>query len=232
VSAARVPNVRTAQPGALRYAWSLRRTQGVSLPEVLVGAAVGSLVLLAALGIVGAHLVAQQRTHLALQLDQELRSAAAFLTRGLRRTAFWWDAPAFQPNPYAAWSVQGSGSAAMVLTAHAHPARAEDGLLTGDEQHGFRLRSGVLETQLGAGNWQALTDPRLTRITRLELVPRTELACESARVVRSLELLLQAQSVADPTVQRQWRSTVRLRNDTAGAPCLTAAEGTNPAETP
>jgi type II secretory pathway component PulJ len=204
----------------------------VSLPEVLAGAAVGSLVLLAALGTIGAHLGVQQRTHLALQLDQELRSAASILTRGLRRAAFWWEAPAPQANPYAAWSVQGSGTSASVLIAHAHPARAEDGVLTGDERHGFRLRGGVLETQLGASNWQALTDPRLTRITRLELVPRTELACGSARQVRSLELLLQAHSVADPAVQRQWRSTILLRNDTEGAPCSPASAGTNTSEGP
>jgi type II secretory pathway component PulJ len=201
----------------------------VSLPEVLAGAAVGSLVLLAALVSVGSHLGAQQRTHLAVQLDQELRSATAILTRGLRRAGFWWEAAAEQPNPYAAWSVQGSGSSASVLTAHAHPARTEDGVLTGDEQHGFRLRGGVLETQLGTGNWQALTDPRLTRITRLELVPRTEPACGSARAVRSLELLLQAQSVADPTVQRQWRSTLRLRNDLEGAGCPSPSAGADAA---
>lgn len=209
-----------------------RCSRGVSLPEVLAGTALGSLVLLAAIGAVGAHLGAQQRVHLALQLDQELRSAAAILTRGLRRAAFWWEAPAPQANPYATWSVQGSGTSASVLIAHAHPARAEDGVLTGDERHGFRLRSGVLETQLGASNWQALTDPRLTRITRLELVPRTELACGSAREVRSLELLLQAQSVADPAVQRQWRSTILLRNDIQGAPCPAPPGGADTAEGP
>lgn len=200
-----------------------RHPRGFTLVELLVGLAVGSLLLVAALWAVGSHLALQRQQQLALQLDQELRAAAELMTRSLRRAGFWWRADAAPPahNPYAAWAV-GAGpdaGSASVLMAHAHPHRAEDDTRTRDEEQGFRVRGGVLETQLGAGNWQALTDPRLLRITRLELAPRLEPACPAGLVVRSLALTLQARSVADESVRRQWVSTIRLRNDVAGADC-------------
>ena len=202
-----------AQPGAA----------GFTLPELLVGAAVGGLVLAAALWAVGAHLALQRRQQMALELDQELRAAAELMARSLRRSGFWWGAGSADPshNPYAAWSVAAGPDAGThaVLMAHAHPQQPEDGLRTRDEEQGFRVRGGVLETQLGAGNWQALTDPRLLRITRLELVPRLEPACTARLVVRSLDLTLQAQAVGDTTLRRQWSSTLRLRNDMPGPGC-------------
>lgn len=203
-------------------------SSGFTLVELLVGLAAGSLVLMAALWVVGAHLALQQQQQIALQLDQELRAAAELMARSLRRTGFWWRADSAAPahNPYAAWSVAPGPDAAgaTVLTAHAHPHRSEDDARTRDEEHGFRVRGGVLETQLGASNWQALTDPRLLRITRLALAPRLEPACPAGLVVRSLELTLQAQAVADASIRRQWVSTVRLRNDVAGADCPAPAQ--------
>jgi prepilin-type N-terminal cleavage/methylation domain-containing protein len=205
-----------------------RAPRGFTLAELLVGLAVGSLVLTAALWAVGTHLALQRRQQLALQLDQELRAAAELMTRGLRRAGFWWGADSTlpTPNPYAAWSVSAGPDAgsAMVRMAHAHPQRAEDDARTRDEEQGFRVRAGVLETQLGEGNWQALTDPRLLRVTRLDLAPRLERTCPAGLVVRSLDITLQAQAVADASVRRQWSSTVRLRNDIVGAACPVAAE--------
>lgn len=203
------------------------RLRGFTLSELLVGLAVGGLVLTAAVWAVGTHLALQRRQMLALQLDQELRAAAELMTRGLRRAGFWWGADSAAPaaNPYAVWSVSAGpdvGSSAVRM-AHAHPERAEDGVRTRDEEQGFRVRLGVLESQLGEGNWQALTDPRLMRITRLDLAPLLEPACPAGLVVRSLHITLQAQAVADAAVRRQWSSTVRLRNDVAGAGCALPA---------
>lgn len=199
------------------------RPRGFTLAELLVGLAVGGLVLAAAVWAVGTHLALQRRQMIALQIDQELRAAAELMTRSLRRAGFWWGADSAAPaaNPYAGWSVSAGpdpGSSAVRM-AHAHPERAEDGARTRDEEQGFRVRLGVLESKLGEGNWQALTDPRLMRITRLDLAPRLEPACPAGLVVRSLLITLQAQAVADAAVRRQWSSTVRLRNDMTGAAC-------------
>ncbi len=206
---------------------SSEHRRGFTLVELLVGLAVGSLVLASALWAVGSHLALHRRQQLAMQLDQELRAAAELMTRSLRRAGFWWGADSAlpAPNPYGAWSVAAGPDAGSmaVRMAHAHPHRAEDGARTRDEEQGFRVRGGVLETQLGEGNWQALTDPRLLRITRLELAPRLEPACPAGLIVRSLDITVQAQAVADASVRRQWSSTVRLRNDVGGASCPTAA---------
>ena len=197
------------------------RRCGFTLLELLVGLGAGSLVLAAALWAVGAHLALLRTQQLAQQLDQELRNAAELMARSLRRSGFWWNAglDSARPNPYAAWSVAAGPDAGStsVLTAHAHPHRGEDDARTRDEEQGFRVRAGVLETQLGSGNWQALTDPRLLRITRLDLAPRLEHACPAGLIVRSLDITLQAQALADASVRRQWSSSVRLRNDVASA---------------
>ena len=201
---------------------------GFTLPELMVGLAVGSLVVAAALWAVGAHLALQRRQQLALQLDQELRAAGELMSRTLRRSGFWWGAePAAEAgNPYAEWSVAAGPDAGSqaVLVAHAHAHRPEDNARTRDEEQGFRVRAGVLETQLGAGNWQALTDPRLLRVTRLEVAPQLERACAARLVVRSLELTLQAQAVADASLRRQWTASVRVRNDLAGPGCEAPAQ--------
>lgn len=199
------------------------RPRGFTLAELLVGLAVGALVLTAAVWAVGTQLALQRRQQLALELDQELRAAAELMTRSLRRAGFWWGADSADAaaNPYAGWSVSAGPDAtsSSVQMAHAHPQRAEDGARTRDEELGFRVRLGVLESQLGEGNWQALTDPRLMRITRLDLAPRLEPVCPAGLVVRSLDITLQAQAVADAAVRRQWSSSVRLRNDVASAAC-------------
>lgn len=210
-----------------------RRPCGFTLAELLVGLAVGGLVLAATLWAVGAQVALHKRQQLALQLDQEMRAAAELMTRSLRRAGFWRgaaDSPASASNPYAAWSVAAGPDAqgATVLVAHAHPQRAEDGLLTRDEEQGFRLRGGVLETQLGAGNWQALTDPRLLRITRLALTPRLGPDCVAGVLVRGLDITLQAQAVADPSVRRRWSSTLRLRNDLADPGCPSSLQPGTP----
>lgn len=205
-----------------------RLRTGFTLLELLVGLGAGSLVLVAGVWAAGTHLALLRQQQLALQLDQELRAAAELMTRSLRRTGFWWSAgsaPALA-NPYAAWSVAAgpdAGSLAVTM-AHAHPHRTEDEARTRDEEQGFRVRAGVLETQLGAGNWQALTDPRLLRITRLDLSPHLEQACAAGLVVRSLQVTLQAQAVADAAVRRQWSAWVRLRNDIAAPDCPASAQ--------
>lgn len=211
-------------------------TAGLSLPELLMGTAAGLAVAAAAASVTGAQLAATQRIHLALEVDQQLRTGAELVARDLRRSAFWWhagqDASPGTPNPYAGWQLLGSGGAPGATgleVARAHPSRTEDDWLGADETHGFRLRGGVLEIQLGRGNWQAVTDPRRLRVTQLVLRALEEPACPAGLAVRSLQIELQAHAVVDPSVQRRWRSWVRLRNEVPAA-CGSEpwALGTNP----
>lgn len=224
----------------------------MSLVELLVGSALGLLVVSSGLTVAGGHLVEQRRLQRELVLEQELRAATALLVRDLRRSGFWWHAAnagtASSPtaNPYAGWSLGGTAAAPTLTTAWAHPQRAEDDLLTPDERRGLRLRAGVLEMQLGQGNWQALTDANVLRVTALRLTPREEAvplpcpgtcpaapggvapaadaaasapACTSRLVLRHLQVELEVRSATAPALERRWQAEVRLRNDAQEAGC-------------
>ena len=50
----------------------------------------------------------------------------------------------------------------------------ENHRLDDNEQFGLRLRSGVIELLLGAGNWQALTDAGTLQVTAFSVQPRVQ----------------------------------------------------------
>ncbi len=89
--------------------------------------------------------------------------------------------------------------------------------------------------QLGAGNWQALTDSSSIAVTVFAVtparqsVPLTELCpsecpvgsttCPPHLEVRSLAVRITGRAVADPAVTRTVRSQVRLRSDPVIGSC-------------
>lgn len=212
-----------------------RITRGLSVVELLVGLAVGLLISAAAVTL----LAAQWREHRAagveLRLLQELRGAADLITRDLRRAGHWGDAAAALPtapgasaptNPYAALAPAAAASDAAGF-GYSRDA-AENHLLDANERFGYRLRRGVIELQLGAGNWQALTDAGSLQVTRFEITPRTQewsllehcatncpagASCDARLRVRSLVVELAARALGEPGVERRLRSEVRVRND-------------------
>jgi type IV pilus assembly protein PilW len=104
-----------------------------------------------------------------------------------------------------------------------------------NEQFGFRLRAGVIEIQLGAGNWQALTDAGTLTVTEFSVAPSVQdlnlarfcvtpcppgsIACPPHQQIRSFALLIGGRLVADASVMRSVRSSVRLRNDVVTGAC-------------
>ena len=105
-----------------------------------------------------------------------------------------------------------------------------------DERFGFRLRNGAVEMLLGAGNWQALSDPGTLVVTTFTVEPHldeTSLAafcdrpCAAASVtcpprqqLRSFIVTLAARSAADSAVTRSLRTRVRSRNDAVVGNCI------------
>jgi type IV pilus assembly protein PilW len=101
------------------------------------------------------------------------------------------------------------------------------------EQLGFRLNGTVIESQLGRGNWQALTDPAVMRVTGFAVAPRLQevvlecaLACSVGATIcpprqqmRSYQVEIQAEAVHDNRVQRSIRTLVRVRNDLIVGEC-------------
>lgn len=97
---------------------------------------------------------------------------------------------------------------------------------------GFKLESGVIKSKTGAGGWQELTDSGTLKVTKLEVrtlkVDSEELpcpkpcpvagggfntACWPQLTVRTIRVIIEAESRTDTAVRRQIHNEVRLRND-------------------
>lgn len=215
--------------------------RGFTLVELLVGLGLALLVLAAGMLLLS-HQMREQRTLLVeARLMQDLRSAADLVARDLRRAGHWGDAGAGvwraaaapAANPYAALA---PAAAASDAAAYAYSRDAvENQVLDGNEQFGLRLRKRAIELQLGAGNWQALTDVGVIEITAFTLTPVVETldlgalcptpcppgsaTCPPRQIVRSLDVAIAARSAADAAVVRSLVARVRLRNDALAGAC-------------
>lgn len=217
------------------------RERGMSLVGLLVGAAVGLVVVAAAGSVVAANQAAARRVQIEARLMQDLRGAAELVARDLRRAGHWsaaasgvrlGDTPAIA-NPHAAIAAA-SGPAASVALSFSNgggdPASVDD-----DERFGFRLRNGAIEMQLGARNWQALSDPGTVVVTSFGVEPRVDeidlatfcakpcsagsTTCPPRQQVRSYALAIAGRSAIDSLVTRELRSVVRVRNDVVVGSC-------------
>ena len=219
-----------------------RTAHGLSMVELLVGVAIGLLVAAGGAGFLAGNLRESRSLLVESRLMQDLRTAADVITRDLRRAGYWSGAEA------GVWAPAASAVLANPYTAIAPVAAASDSVgfrysrdatenhsVDTNEQFGYRLRNGTLEMQLGAGNWQALTDSGTVAITAFSVTPSTQeislaAACPNACTassatcpprarVRSLALSISGRAVGDSRVTRTVRTNVRLRNDAVSGAC-------------
>ena len=218
-----------------------RQARGLSLVELLVSAAVGLIVVAAAGSVVAAHQGAARRMQLEARLMQDLRGAAELASRDLRRAGHWAAAASgvrrgdepIVVNPHAEIAAA-SGAAAVVAlsfsTGAGDAASVDDG-----ERFGFRLRNGAIEAQLGARNWQALSDPGTVVVTSFSVVARVDEAdlatfcaepcsagsttCPPRQQIRSYAIDVAGRSAIDALVARELHSVVRVRNDVVVGSC-------------
>ncbi len=210
------------------------RQRGFTLVELMVGSAAGLLVIAAA----SAGVLRDLREHQALRdearLMQDLRHTAELVARDLRRSGLWQaaeaglqrdDGSAGAANPYAFDTA--SDLADGVRVRYSRDV-TENGTVDDEERFGFRLRSGVLQLQLGNGNWQALTDAQTLTVTGWQLVPQVEerpldawcaracsggsLTCPPRQQVVRVAVAITARSVRDPAVERRVTANARLRH--------------------
>ena len=210
------------------------RQRGLSLIELMIAITVALFI--AAAG--GSLLVGQLREHRALALEarltQDLRTAADVITRDLRRAGYWGNAGAVAgTNPYTALTPE--TAAADTVSLRYSMDATENNVVDGNEQFGFRLRAGVIELQLGAGNWQALTDAGTLTITAFSVTPNVQdvslasfcasacsagsTTCPPHQQVRSLAVVISARLVSDARVIRTVRSDARVRADAVIGTC-------------
>lgn len=210
--------------------------RGLSLVELMIGLAIGLFITAAGFSA----LVGQWREHrsatAAMRLMQDLRSASDVITRDLRRAGHWADptvamaasaASGAVANPYAALAPAAAASDAARF-AYSRDT-LENQLLDSNEQFGLRLRNGVIELLLGAGNWQALTDAGTLQVTAFSVQPRTQTVslldhcarpcptgsttCDARLELRSLRVSITARATDDASLVRRLDSELRVRND-------------------
>ena len=226
-----------AQPGRARA-----MERGLSLVELLVGVAIALFIAATGATLLAGNLRENRSLLLEARLMQDLRSAADVITRDLRRAGYWAGAtdgisvngaaPA-GVNPYLALAPDRAASDAVSF--RYSRSATESGAVGTSEQFGYRLRAGTIEMQLGAGNWQALTDAGTLRVTEFSVTPtvqdislqgfcagacpRGSSTCPPHQQVRSLALSITAHLASDAGVTRSIRSDVRLRNDPVIGAC-------------
>ena len=220
-------------------------SHGVLLIELMIGITIGLLIAAAAVTFVAGHLNDNRRLLLESRLMQDLRTAADIIARDLRRAGYW--ASAFDgialagqaapvaTNPYAALAPSSAASDSVSFGYSRDT--TENNLVDSNEQFGFRLRNGALEIQLGAGNWQALTDTGTLLVTAFRVTPTVQqvelgdacaaacpvgsATCPPRLNVRSLAVEISGRALADAAVVRTVRSSVRLRADSMSGACST-----------
>lgn len=218
------------------------RQRGLSIVELLVGLAVGLLILASATRFLTDGLRDSRSLLLESRLMQDLRTAADVVTRDLRRAGYWGAAEAgiWNPssgsalaNPYAA--VAPATAASDTVSFEFSRDATENNAVDSNEQFGFRLRNGALQMRLGGANWQALTDSETLTVTGFSVTPFVRnislldscpAACQAGSTtcpphltVRSFALRISGQAVNDAAIARTVRSNVRLRNDDVIGAC-------------
>lgn len=238
-----------------------RLAHGLGLIEILVAIAIGLFLVASGATLVLNQLAEQRRLLLESRLNQDLRAVADLIARDLKRSGYWgaaqdgvWrgDDTAPAANPYIG-VYPATGSAALLGYAYSRDT-TEDNAVANQERFGLRLNANTqaLELRLGGAaiapasgdQWQALTDPSLTRITRWAVQTQTRpvdlLAhcanpacpagstnCPPRLLQRTVSIELDATDSRDTNVRFSLRSRVNLRNDELQGACpATAATGT------
>ena len=218
------------------------RSSGLSMIELLVGTAVGLIIVAAGTVVVVHNARENQSLVIEARLMQDLRTAADIVSRDLRRAGYWAasasgvradDGSAAVANPYAAITPDTAASDAISLSFSRDA--SENGVVDSNEQFGFRLRNSAIELQLGNNNWQALTDPATLAVSTFSVEPRTEetslgrfcaepcaagsTSCPPRQQIRSFAIEISGRSTLDASVRRSVRSAVRLRNVSVVGSC-------------
>lgn len=211
-----------------RGRWRAAQT-GLSLVELMVGIAIGLVVVAGAVLVTTGQLGDNRRLLLETQLQQDLRATADIIARELRR------AGSTNAGQAAVWS-PGSAGAQRNLFAAINPEAASASETNFSYRrsagavgpYGFKLEGNVIKTQLGPAGWQDLTDGATMRVTAFTVTPQPgneeqipcprpcadgTSACWPTVTVRQYRVEITAQAVVDAQVTRSIDSLVRVRND-------------------
>ncbi|MEW6706160.1 MAG: prepilin-type N-terminal cleavage/methylation domain-containing protein [Pseudomonadota bacterium] len=190
----------------------MKRQQGLSLVELMVGVAIGLMVVATASTLMGHQLHDARALQVEHQVDQDLRAAADLIVRDLRRAH---EAEVDGRALSYTWPDPATGSA---------------------EPSGVKLERGTLRLRMGDGGWQAITDPEVVRISGFDIKlekqllplddycaapcpPGAAASCPPVQELREARFTLTGQAVQDPRVKRSLQASVKLRNDRVLGSC-------------
>lgn len=212
--------------------------RGMSIVELMVGIAIGLIIVAAASLLMSGQLNENRRLLAETQLQQDLRAASDIITRELRRMgadtesqslrSLWFPgkATAVQENilarPGDIAPAEGAPPADEVRFTY-NPGSAGIGIF------GFKLVNGGIQTRMAAGGWQELTDPRVMTVNSFTVTREmdTEIQVPCAKLcpvtndatcwpkvrIRNLSVAIAASAAADSRVERSMQTRVRVRND-------------------
>jgi type IV pilus assembly protein PilW len=217
------------------------------LIELMVGLTIGLFIVAGTLTMFANQVGSSRQLLQQARLHQEMRSVMDLVTRDLRRAGAWDNAilgtvaigstRTTVPNPYQAASASTDGRGFNVIdywfTRDRASRGSENNALDSNELFGFKQDGDILRMQLGAGNWQPLTDPKVITVRNFFISsPNTPtVSAASACVggctgptcpqlsIRQYTLTLQAALASDSNVTRTLSTTVRLRNDQIQGAC-------------
>ncbi|WP_342130631.1 PilW family protein [Hydrogenophaga sp. OTU3427] len=208
----------------------MRRQHGLTLVELLIGLAIGLVVLGGALHLFLQSLQNSRRLLSEVRLHQDLRATVDLIARDLRRAGHW--SQAVQALD------QGTHNPNADVTSSAHTISYRfDSPSAASSQVNFSLIGDRIRMQIGGGTAQNLTDPDVMTVTRFDIQSRpdtlplghlcrpacTELATCPHIEQRRYEIRVEARSRADAQVVRALDSTVRVRNDQVTGSCPSRA---------
>ena len=232
------------------------QARGMSIVELMIGIVIGLFIVAGATLMLTTQLGDNRRLLLEAQVQQDMRAAADMVTRDIRRAGYWaqsyrqvWPAAGAASNPYT--RMVPTNAPLGTSSIEYDRSTDEEGRLIGSDDNGvdveadrprervgFRFNSTnkTIDYQVGANNWQALTDTQVLEVTTFQLVltslpvdvpcgagpcpvvnPIT--GCRLVQVYRDVAITIVAKARHDPTVQRALRDNVRLRNSVPGEVC-------------
>jgi len=217
-----------------------REQRGLSLVELMVGIAVGLLVVAAASMLTATQLSDNRRMMLEIQVQQDLRAALDTMTRDVRRSG------ARNKAYNYVWTEETPGILSGVEATTVHAASPGDieyryerkGVLS-NAVSGFRLRSGRLDfTSPNLSGWSELTDRKALTITEFAVAaspreeptppapsteqripcpklcsPGNDTSCWPEIRVRQFSMSVTAAATSDAAVRRSLQTRVRPWND-------------------
>lgn len=205
--------------------------RGMSIVELMVGVAIGLLIVAAATLMMSGQLSENRRLLVEAQLQQDLRAAADIMTREIRRTGAMIEPQSLQTVWFdGATLVQHNDIAAQLAVGadHVDFAYMVDGPASMQGPFGYRLTGGVIQSLMGGAGWQDLTDANVVEVLSLTTTPRASTAvrlpctklcpdgtsnCWPTVAVREIQVDITARAKRDITVQRSLSTRARLRND-------------------